>query len=80
MITAFTSARYVLVALLRSVSPEKFPVGSRSRVKTAVVRCLRFVSIMADVIGTAMLVILSSLRRSKGGRSRKSDNSGRCGH
>lgn len=62
MRTAVTSARYVLVALLRSVSPEKFSVGIRFHANTAVVRCRRSESITVNVIDTAMLVILN-LRR-----------------
>ena len=54
MITAVTSERYVLVAFLRSVSPEKFPVGSRSYANTAEVRCRKSGNMTAKNIGTAI--------------------------
>ena len=60
-------------------------VGSRYRVNTAVARCQKFVniglgSINLGYIVIVILAILNSLRRSKSGRSRKSNNSSRCDH
>ena len=69
-ITAFTSARYVLVALLKSVSPEKLSVGIRFHANTAVAHCRRFESIMARNTDTAMLAILNSSWRISDGTRR----------